>query len=201
MGGWIGFPVGRQLTDPGGCGRRWVGAPQTASRRLRVRGEAVAATRPVQNRRVRLGGMSLLVRFALPGFRYSSHASRLSFYQRLMERIETVPGFQAADLHTGGASVGSEQAEACRLTEGVTGNDLGGIHQHGSVDFQVGNRTPFELPVYSMGSNRRRNAVEHECLQAPPFIRVVVQSTEQYVDDDTYKTGCHQNPLVRVRGP
>jgi putative ABC transport system permease protein len=42
----------------------------------------------------------LSVRFALPGFLYSSHASRISFYQRLLERIETLPGVQSAGLIT-----------------------------------------------------------------------------------------------------
>jgi len=42
----------------------------------------------------------LAVRFALPQFLYPSHVNRMSFYQRLLERMEANPGIQSAALTT-----------------------------------------------------------------------------------------------------
>jgi putative ABC transport system permease protein len=45
-------------------------------------------------------GHVLAVRFALPRSLYSSHAVRLSFYQRLLARIDAIPGVRSAALIT-----------------------------------------------------------------------------------------------------
>jgi putative ABC transport system permease protein len=45
-------------------------------------------------------GHVLAVRFALPGFLYPAHVKRMSFYQRLVERMNAIPGIQSAALST-----------------------------------------------------------------------------------------------------
>jgi putative ABC transport system permease protein len=45
-------------------------------------------------------GHVLTVRFALPRFLYPAHVNRMSFYQRLLERMEAIPGIQSAALTT-----------------------------------------------------------------------------------------------------
>ena len=45
-------------------------------------------------------GHVLAVRFALPQFLYPAHVNRVSFYQRLLERMEAIPGVQSAALTT-----------------------------------------------------------------------------------------------------
>jgi len=59
----------------------------------------------------------LTVRFALPWFLYPSHAARLSFYQRLLERTETVPGVQSAGLITS-LPLASEGGSSWLIREG-----------------------------------------------------------------------------------
>lgn len=45
-------------------------------------------------------GHVLAVRFALPQFLYPAHVNRMSFYQRLLERMEAIPGVQSTALTT-----------------------------------------------------------------------------------------------------